>query len=286
MAVTADADQLLLHSFDAAQGLNGRYLNLHNAAETLGWGLDRAGRAAEYLVARGYLSWEAMGGIYSVTADGVDACEVLRPNERRQKARLTLLAASYELASGDIRQPLNIWRTAEDAGLSGDEATEAFEYLLAKGFLEPFALGGDYLITPETVSIMEDARRTPDSPTGYFPPLSSLNISNSTFIASNVASPGAVVNTGDITVGVPGELSAALEAIAEWIRGSELGHDDKRDALSDVASLRSQSARTTRNPAVLQSLWQSVAGKLPQVAALSADTATAIDTVSRWVGLA
>ena len=74
-----------------------------------------------------------------------------------------------------------------------------------------------------------------------------------------------------------------LRAQAEAVRAEHL---DQGDALSDVASLRSQSARTTRNPAVLQSLWQSVAGKLPQVAALSADTATAIDTVSRWVGLA
>ncbi len=264
--ISEDADELLVSSYRLTSANLRRYLSIDEMADHLGWDVNKVVGAGRYLSGKGFLKWQAVR-LYSLTPYGIDAVERLHTDPDKMKQRLEFLMQSYGDSEGNPRNVLNMWQVGERLGWSRELTAEVYEYLSSKRLVAGFSHGGGFGITDATVDLVERARSRPDSPTEYFPPLSSLNLRDSTIVASNIGSPGGTVQTGDINIQTGGtdELSKALDMLEQAITASQVDASAKQDALSDVASLKAQGKRSAANPAITKALWSSLAERVPSV---------------------
>ncbi len=275
--VRLDFDALLHASYQAADGDVGRFLDLHAMAAQLGWDLSRASLAYSYGCDRGYFRTQALGGLYSMTVHAIDALEAAEPSAEKMKDRLEFLNQSLEWSTQDTLAVINIWEVGDALGWDRDRTRQAYEYLSQKGFLQARTLGGGYSITAQAVDLVTRADGGQESPSQYFPPLASLNITGGTIVGANIASPhGSVVVGGDITIGDPIDADVVSKAIAglrEAVRGSTIDEAVKEDVLTDVAALESQRQKATQTPDIARVIWQAVCQRVPAV----------VDGLEDWV---
>ncbi len=73
-----------------------------------------------------------------------------------QEARQAIMERFYEAyQQGGLHVILNAGAVADELKLDGPQARRCFDYLAAKGFLEPMTLGGGYGPTVELVDEVE-----------------------------------------------------------------------------------------------------------------------------------
>ncbi len=257
-----DADRLLVHSYWKANASVSAELNMHQVAVDLTWELSRVADAWQYLRGCGLVEPIAIGGDYALTAPGIDAVEQkVNPNLGKGRQALEFLERAFESAP-----PPHRWvawqQVGEELDMPPEVARDIVLYLHQKGFL-----GAHSALTQAAVDLFVRAQARPESPTGSIPPSSSLNIRDSTFVASNVGSPGGTVHTGDITVriGRGSDLDDAFSILEQAITGSGVDDDTKHDALSDIAALKAQSEKTAPNPGVAKAIWHSLVGSVPTI---------------------
>ena len=89
--------------------------------------------------------------------------------EQKQKDRYAILRALYDLTSGRKNAPFPLPAIAEKAGVEGDEAQDAAEYLLDEGVVTFMSFGPTVGITHAGVVEIEATLRPPDRATEHFP---------------------------------------------------------------------------------------------------------------------
>lgn len=264
MSLTGDADELLAWSYDKVGDSLRTTTDMRTAAAELEWDLQRAGAALTYLHRTGFLKIEGIGGVYSISVQGIDAMEkAAGSNVERWVDRWAFLRLSYTEAGGRLDVILNMWEMGEKLGWDRGRTERVLLYLTHKGLLGRGTLGGGYTITEYCFDLIERAEARPDSPTGDVPPLSSLqvHITNSTVVASAIGSPGATVTSGDISVHVQagtdiGELLDEL--LGHLKRDGQVDRVRLIDIEQDVACLKAQLAKSQPDKGLVRSLWDSL----------------------------
>jgi len=296
MTVTEAADELLKESYRLAEGSTTAVLDVWSVADEAGVPRDRAGDAYSYLADRGLIRARGIGGYFSLAASGIDAVEgASETGVRAQRSadRWSFLKLSYEAADHSPGALLNMWDVGDRLQWERRQTSDVYEYLSEKGMVQARALGGLFSITPAALDMIERAIARPDSPTAITPPLSSLQLyiqnsfNDSTLVNAIIASPGATITAGPVTVMLNPERADALDAlrrVRDHLRSSDLEPDQRSDVERHLEALDEQFRKTERSASVLQALWRSLrhlAGKALEAASIR----VAVAAVERFIGL-
>ena len=124
----------------------------------------------------------------------------------------------------------------------------------------------------------EDDTKSSDEAQPEPKPGQSVTVTNSSLIASPVASPGASVKTGDITIGAQEPVLQQLARLREAVRVASLDAETREEAVQNIDALQQEHGKEKPNRTVVDACWSWLARTLPDVLASAGKTA-----IEAWV---
>lgn len=283
---------------DATYLLTGRKWSMAFAgplAERLQWSEAEILDAIDDLVERDLAEYETTGPSISLTQRGTDLAEQRllaqgRDEDRalvamRQAARLSFLRYAYDATDARTGEPFNFRDAAAATGVTDEqELAAAADWLVDRGLLSWFAIGGSIVITADGVDEIEQARSAPDeSSTPGLPPYNVLVVANS---------PGAIVQQGTTSSTITIHYdSTNLDLIRAWLASFEARLDDLsfdaatlREVGASLASANAHAALENPKSGILRASLEELKAFLIAAAASGVGQAMATALLKSWPG--
>jgi len=152
---------------------------------------------------------------------------------------LRFLNRLYDLSRRGTYQDVTMWELGRELGFNRETTDQIEKHLEREGLVQAVTMEGSMSITPLGVAEIEGARRFPDGPTRYFPP---LNVVYGQQEASSEGKqdPSRISQESSFSPAYLEALARNMRRLREQISELSLEDDIKKEIETEIAAITAQ----------------------------------------------